>query len=58
MLFELIAHRYQSGSMIIISNQPLSAWDSIFADTMMMVAGIDRLLHHAQIIESQAGSYR
>ena len=57
-LFELIAHRYESGSLIITSNQPFSAWDSIFADTMMTVAAIDRLVHHAQIIEIQAQSYR
>ena len=33
-LFELIAHRYESGSMIITSNQPFSEWDSIFADIL------------------------
>ena len=57
-LFELIAHRYESGSLIITSNQPFSEWDSIFSDTMMSVAAIDRLVHHAQIIEIQAESYR
>ena len=57
-LFELIAHRYESGSLIITSNQPFSEWDSIFSDTMMTVAAIDRLVHHAQIIEIQAESYR
>jgi DNA replication protein DnaC len=57
-LFELIAHRYESGSLIITSNQPFSEWDSIFSDTMMPVAAIDRLVHHAQIIEIQAESYR
>lgn len=57
-LFELIAHRYESGSLLITSNQPFSAWDRIFADNMMTVAAIDRLVHHAQIIEIQAESYR
>src|SRR2546429_303168 len=57
-LFELIAHRYESGSLIITSNQPFSEWDSIFSDTMMTVAAIDRLVRHAQIIEIQAQSYR
>jgi len=57
-LFELIAHRYESGSLIITSNQPFSEWDSIFSDNMMTVAAIDRLVHHAQIIEIQAESYR
>ena len=57
-LFELIAHRYESGSLIITSNQPFSEWDSIFSDNMMTVAAIDRLVHHAQIIEIQGESYR
>ena len=57
-LFELIAHRYESSSLIITSNQPFSAWDSVFADTMMTVAAIDRLIHHATIIEIQGDSYR
>lgn len=57
-LFELIAHRYETGSMIMTSNQPFSAWDQIFEDTMMTVAAIDRLIHHATILEVKAESYR
>ena len=57
-LFELIAHRYESGSLIITSNQPFSAWDKIFEDNMMTVAAIDRLVHHATILEIDAESYR
>lgn len=57
-LFELIAHRYESGSLLITSNHPFSAWDSIFADDMMAVAAIDRLVHHADIIELIGESYR
>ena len=57
-LFELIAHRYESASLIITSNQPFSTWEGIFGDSMMAVAAIDRLVHHAQIIEIQGESYR
>ena len=53
-LFELIAHRYESRSMIITANHPFSDWDQIFADTIMTVAAIDRLVHHAMIIEIEA----
>jgi DNA replication protein DnaC len=53
-LFELIAHRYESRSMIITANHPFSDWDRIFADTIMTVAAIDRLVHHAMIIEIEA----
>ncbi len=51
MLFEFIAHRYESGSLIITSNQPFSQWDQIFSDTLMTVAAVDRLIHYATIIE-------
>ena len=57
-LFEFIAHRYESGRLIITSNQPFSQWDHIFPDTMMTVAAIDRILHHATIIEIEGESYR
>ena len=57
-LFEFIAHRYESGSLIITSNQPFSHWDQIFPDTLMTVAAIDRIIHHATIIEIDAESYR
>lgn len=57
-LFEFIAHRYESGSLIITANQPFSAWDQIFPDTIMTVAAIDRLIHHGSIIELDGESYR
>jgi len=57
-LFEFIAHRYESGSLIITANQPFSSWDQIFPDSMMTVAAIDRLIHHASIIELEGESYR
>jgi DNA replication protein DnaC len=46
-----IAHRYECGSVIITSNQPFSQRDHIFPDTMMTVASIDRIIHHATIVE-------
>ncbi len=57
-LFEFIAHRYESGSLIITSNQPFSHWDQIFPDTLMTVAAIDRIIHHASIVEIDGISYR
>lgn len=57
-LFELIAHRYETGSLIITSNQPFSDWDQIFDNGMMAVAAIDRLVHHATILELGGESYR
>jgi len=57
-LFEFIAHRYESGGLIITSNQPFSHWDQIFPDTLMTVAAIDRIIHHATILEIDGDSYR
>jgi len=57
-LFELMAHRYETGSLIVTSNQPFVEWDRIFPDPMMTVAAVDRLIHHATIIEIGGDSYR
>lgn len=57
-LFELIAHRYERKSLLITANQPFSQWDTIFTDSMMTVAAVDRLVHHALIVEIQTESYR
>ncbi|WP_289846768.1 ATP-binding protein [Colwellia sp. E2M01] len=57
-LFELIAHRYDRGSLLITSNQAFSEWDSIFGDNMMTVAAIDRLVHHNDIYQLKGESYR
>jgi DNA replication protein DnaC len=58
MLFELIAERYERRSLIITCNQPFGEWDRIFPDKAMTVAAIDRLVHHATILEFNAESYR
>jgi len=57
-LFELIAHRYERHSIAITANQPFSAWSDVFPDPAMTVAAIDRLIHHAVIIEMNGESYR
>jgi DNA replication protein DnaC len=57
-LFELIAERYERRSLIVTSNQPFSEWNSVFPDPAMTVAAIDRLVHHAAILELNTESYR
>ena len=41
-LFELIAYRYERKSIMVTANQPFSEWNSIFGDSMMTVAAVDR----------------
>jgi DNA replication protein DnaC len=57
-LFELIAERYERRSLIITCNQPFGEWGQIFPDPAITVAAIDRLVHHATILELNAESYR
>lgn len=57
-LFELIARCYETRSLAIAANQPFSAWDRIFPDMAVTVAVIDRLVHHATILEMNVDSYR
>jgi DNA replication protein DnaC len=57
-LFELIAHRYESGSLLITANQPFGDWEDLFPDKIMAVAAIDRIVHHATIIKIDGESYR
>lgn len=51
-LFTFLAQRYERKSVIITSNLVFSEWDRIFKDPMTTAAAIDRLVHHATIIES------
>ena len=57
-LFELISARYERRSMLITANQPFGEWNSIFPDPAMTLAAIDRLVHHATILEMNVESYR
>ena len=57
-LFELISARYERRSMLITANQPFGEWNKVFPDPAMTLAAIDRLVHHATIIEMNVESYR
>jgi DNA replication protein DnaC len=57
-LFTLIAERYERRSMLITSNLVFSDWERIFKDPMATAAAIDRLVHHATILEFNVPSYR
>lgn len=57
-LFELIASRYERRSLLITANQPFGEWGRIFPDQAMTLAAVDRLVHHATILEMNVESYR
>jgi hypothetical protein len=57
-LFELISARYERRSMLITANQPFGERNKVFPDPAMTLAAIDRLVHHATIVEMNVVSYR
>ncbi len=57
-LFTLLAHRYESRSVLLTSNLVFSQWEQIFKDPMTTAAAIDRLVHHSVILELNLPSYR
>src|SRR5512137_868260 len=57
-LFTFLAERYERRSVLITSNLVFSKWDQIFKDPMTTMAAIDRLVHHATILEFNNESVR
>jgi DNA replication protein DnaC len=57
-LFELIGARYERRSILITANQPFGEWGKLFQDQAMTLAAVDRLIHHATILEINVESYR
>jgi len=59
LFFNVIAKRYEHGSVIVTSNLPFSQWSTAFADDQTLTAALlDRLLHHAHIVQISGNSYR
>lgn len=58
LLFQLIAKRYQHGSIIITSNKPFQEWDQLLGDQVIAAAILDRLLENSTIINVKGNSYR
>jgi len=57
-LYELISGRYEKGATIITSNKSLANWGDLIGDTALMMAIIDRLLHHGEVFYFRGSSYR
>lgn len=58
LLFRLICARYEKGSIILTSNKYFSEWGELMSDTVIATAMLDRLLHHAHVINIRGDSYR
>ena len=58
LLFELITHRYERGSILITTNLPFDQWPDVFGSERLTGALLDRLTHHVHILEMNGDSYR
>jgi DNA replication protein DnaC len=57
-LYEIIRQRYERGATVWTSNRAESEWYPLFGDELLASAAMDRLLHHATVIEITGESYR
>ena len=58
LLFDLIANCYEKRSVILTTNLPIQEWNRIFSDERLLIAMIDRLVHHGYLIKHTGESYR
>jgi DNA replication protein DnaC len=58
LFFQLVNARYERGAMILTSNRSFKEWGQIFGDNVVAAALLDRLLHHAVVIQIEGNSYR
>jgi len=59
LLFQVVAARYESGSIVITTNRAFRDWGATFdVDNTLATAMIDRLMHHGEAIVIQGDSYR
>ena len=58
LFFQLINKRYEKKSTIITTNINFSEWDGVFGDPVIANAILDRILHHANVINISGKSYR
>jgi len=58
LFFQLIAQRYEKGSIILTTNRPFEEWGQVFEDQVVATAILDRLLHHSELFYITGKSYR
>jgi len=58
LFFQLVNARYEKGAMILTSNRGFAEWGDLFGDPVVATALLDRLLHHAVVVQIEGASYR
>ena len=57
-LFQVVAKRYETGSIILTSNKSFADWGEVLGDSVIAAAILDRLLHHSTVFSVRGDSYR
>ena len=58
LLFQIVSRRYERRSLVLTTNLPFSDWPTVFPNAATVIALIDRIVHHAEIIRLEGTSYR
>ncbi|WP_018263937.1 IS21-like element ISMtsp8 family helper ATPase IstB [Methylobacterium sp. WSM2598] len=58
LFFQLVNARYERGAMVLTSNRGFAEWGEVFGDPVVATALLDRLLHHAVVVQIEGSSYR
>ena len=59
LMFQVVAARYESGSIVLTTNRAFRDWGKIFdVDNTLATAMIDRLMHHGEAYLIRGDSYR
>lgn len=58
LFFQLIDLRYEKRSTILTTNINFNSWDEVFYDPVIANAILDRILHHAHVVNITGKSYR
>lgn len=57
-VYDIIRARYERASTIVTSNRAIEEWYPLFGDPLLASAAMDRLLHHAHVVEMVGKSFR
>lgn len=58
LLFEIINQRYEKSPTVITTNKSFGEWAEIFPNAACVVSIVDRLIHHSEVVNIKADSYR
>lgn len=57
-LYDVINERYERGSILLTSNRAPAEWPDLFRDPLLASAGLDRLMHRAEVVIMRGASFR